>query len=119
MVIFITGIIVYVIANIPQAIRLITGSQSETKVREVAAKKIEDIRLSGFDNLANGTTAISDPRLNSLQSVSASTVVADCSVAVCANGEEAKQVTVTISWSEQNNPKIFQLVTLVAKDGLR
>lgn len=117
--VFLTGVIVLVIANIPQAIRIISGSQSESKVREVAAKKIEDIRLSGYDNLANGTTPISDSRINKLDNVIASTVITDCAPPTCSSGAQIKKVTVTISWQESNEPKTFQVTTLVAKDGLR
>ncbi len=115
----IIGVIAVVIGNIPNAINLVTSSQSESKVREVAAKRIEDIRLSGYDSLANGTTTINDPRLNELNNVIASTVITDCPVEVCPNGELIKQVRLTVSWSESGEPKTYQLVTLVAKEGLR
>lgn len=117
--VFITGAIVLVVANIPQAIKLVTGSQSESKIREVAAKKMEDIRLTGYDNLANGTSVINDPKLNSLSGANASTVIVDCPVEICTDGELAKKVSITISWNENSEPKTYQLVTLVAKDGLR
>lgn len=116
---FITGAIVLVIANIPQVVKLITGSQSETKVREVAAKIIEDSRFSGYDNLSNGTAAISDSRLNALNNVSGSTIVADCPVEICTNGEQVKKITVTISWEENTEPKNVRVVTLVGKGGLK
>ncbi len=116
---FITGIMVLVIANIPQAVRLITSSQSESKVKEAAARKIEDLRIAGYDNLANGTTPISDPRLKSLASVNASTVIADCPSVLCPGGELVKKVSVTISWNENNNTKNFKLTTLIAKGGLK
>ena len=115
----IIGVIAVVIGNLPNAINLVTSSQSESKVREVAAKRIEDIRLAGYDSLANGTTAISDPRLNHLNNVSASTVITDCPAEVCTNDELIKQVRLTVSWNEGGEPKTYQLVTLVAKEGLR
>lgn len=117
--VFITGSIILVIANIPQAIKLITGSQSESKVREVAAKKIEDVRLSGYDNLANGTTAVSDSKLNGLNNVSGTLIIGDCPVEICPNNELIKKVTVTITWNENAEPKRFSISTLVAKGGLR
>ena len=113
------GIMVFVIANIPQAIRIISSSQVESKVREVVAKKMEDIRLTGYDNLPIGTTNFSDPRLSSLTAVSAVTTVVDCPAAVCAGGEPIKQVTIEIAWNENNNDKNFQVVTLVGKGGLK
>lgn len=118
-VVFLTGVIVLVIANIPQAIRLVTSSQAESKVREVVAKKVEDIRLSGYDNLVNGTTSLDDPRLNDLPGLLASTVISDCPAEVCTGGELAKKVSITVSWQENNEPKTYQVNTLVSKGGLR
>lgn len=117
--IFLAGIMVLVVANIPQAIRLISSSQSESKVREVAAKKLEDTRLTGFDNLAYGTTNFSDPRLNSLPAVTAFTTIAECPVSLCPSSEQVKQVTISISWNENSIKKNFEIVTLVAKGGLK
>lgn len=117
--VFITGAILLVVANIPQVIRVVTGSQSELKVREVAAKKIEDLRLSGYDSLANGTTAISDTKLNGLTNVSGNVLISDCSLELCPNGELAKKVAVTITWNESTEPKRFSITTLIAKGGLR
>ena len=117
--VFIVGLIVIVINQIPNAINLVTSSQSESKIREVAAKKMEDVRLSGYDNLANGTTPINDSRLGDLANVSAFTVISDCPNQICTGGELVKQIKITISWNENNNPKTYQLTTLVGKDGLR
>lgn len=116
---FITGAIVLVIANIPNVLSLVKGSQSESKVREVAAKKIEDIRLSGYDNLANGSTALTDSKLNSLTSVTGVVLTEDCPVELCTSGELAKKITITITWTENTEPKRFSVTTLVAKGGLR
>src|SRR3989344_992684 len=117
--VFITGALVLVIANIPQAIKLVTGSQSELKVKEVAAKKIEDLRLSGYDNLANGATSISDSKLNGLANVSGNALISDCTSPLCPNGELAKQVTINVTWTENTEPKRFSISTLIAKGGLR
>lgn len=116
---FATGAIVLVIANIPNVLTLVRGSQSESKVREVAAKKIEDIRLSGYDNLANGSTALTDPKLNSLAGFTGVVLTEDCPVDLCTSGEVAKKITITITWSENTQPKRFSVTTLVAKGGLR
>lgn len=116
---FITGAIVLVIASIPNVLSLVKGSQSESKVREAAAKKIEDIRLSGYDNLANGSTALTDPKLNSLASVTGVVLTEDCPADLCAGGELVKKITITITWNENTEPKRFSVTTLVAKGGLR
>lgn len=118
-VIFLAGAILLVIANIPQVIRLVTGTKYESIVREVTAKKIEDVRLTGYDNIANGTTSISDPRLNSLPNLAGTALIEDCPLSICTNGELAKQVTITFTWSDNSEPKRFSVVTLVSKGGLR
>lgn len=117
--VFIAGIMVLVIANIPQAVKLITGSRSEAKVREVTAKIIEDLRLSGYDSLSDGSKAIVDPRLNSLNSVSGVVLTENCPVEICTSGEIAKKVTITITWNENIEPKRFSVTTLIAKGGLK
>jgi len=46
-------------------------------------------------------------------------VISDCPQGVCSGNELIKQVKITINWNENSEPKTYQLVTLVAKDGLR
>lgn len=116
---FITGSIVLVIANIPQVITLVKGSQSESKVREVVAKEIEDMRLSGYYSLSNGTKALNDAKLNSLTNVSGVVLIENCPVDLCTEGELAKKVTITVTWKENTEPKRFSITTLIAKGGLR
>lgn len=119
--VFITGAILLVVANIPQVIRVVTGSQSELKVREVVAKKIEDARLSGYDGLSDGTTSFSDPKLNGLTNVSGNVLISECSTDsnLCPNGEVAKKITITVTWNENQEPKRFSVTTLIAQGGLR
>lgn len=117
--IFIVGLIVIVIGNLPNAINLVTSSQYDSIVREVAAKKMEDVRLTGYDSLVNGTTPINDSRLGSFSGASGFTVVSNCQPSVCGANQLVKEVKITISWSEKGEPKTYQLVTLVGKDGLK
>ena len=117
--VFLVGVMIIIIANIPQAIKIITNSQSESIIREIAAKKIEDIRLSGYSNLVYGTTSFTDPRFSSLTLVNATSTIIDCPVTVCTQNELVKQATLNISWKELDKQKNFQISTLVAKDGLR
>jgi prepilin-type N-terminal cleavage/methylation domain-containing protein len=117
--VFIVGLIVLVIANIPNAIGLVTSSKDDSVVREVAAKKMEDIRLQGYENLVNGTTTVSDSRLNSLDGSSGHTVISNCAPSICSSSEHLKEVKITIVWKENGEPKTYQLVTLVGEDGLR
>lgn len=116
--VFIVGLIVIVIGNIPNAINLVTSSQSDSVVREIAAKRMEDVRLAGYANLVNGTTVINDSRIASLENASGFTVISNCAVSMCGNAP-VKEVKITINWSEKSEPKTYQLVTLVAEDGLK
>lgn len=115
---FILGAIGLVIANIPQVLTLVKASQSESKVREVVAKKIEDIRLAGYANLANGSVEINDPKLASLNNHEGVVLTEDCPVELCPNGELVKKITITITWDENSEPKRYSITTLVAKGGL-
>lgn len=115
---FILGAIGLVIANIPQVLTLVKASQSESKVREVVAKKIEDIRLAGYANLANGTVEINDSKLASLNNLEGVVLTEDCPAELCPNGELVKKITITITWDENSQPKGYSITTLVAKGGL-
>jgi hypothetical protein len=119
--IFLLGMMVLVIANIPQALSLVATSQAESKAREIAAKKLSDIRLTGYDNLPLGVTNFSDSRLNELNAATAVMTVIDCPLATCPEGDivKLKQVTIAIDWSEDNEAKHFQVNTLIGKGGLR
>lgn len=119
--VFIVGLIVLVLSNIPNAINLVTISQSESKVREVAAEKIENLRLLGYTGLANGTTSFYDSKLSGLTNVSGNVLISDCSTepALCPNAELAKKVAVTITWDENTEPKRFSVTTLISQGGLR
>jgi prepilin-type N-terminal cleavage/methylation domain-containing protein len=114
------GVIVMIVGNIPNAIRLVTSSQSESLVRQIAAKKIEDVRAAGYESLPEqGTTNITDSRLGQLNNSAAFMVVDECPATICTADEEVRQVTLTISWSEEGEPKTYQIVTLIGEDGLR
>lgn len=118
--IFLIGAMVVVIANIPQAVRLITLSKSESIVREVAAKKLEDMRLTGYENLpADGVSNFSDPKLSSLAGVSATSDVVVCPAALCPGGEAVKHITISISWNEGPDRKNFELETLIGQGGIK
>jgi len=116
---FLIGMIIVVISYLPNTINLVTNSQNETKVREVVAKKLEDVRIGGYSSLENGTTPITDAKLNGLSGFQASQVITDCPLEICVSGELVKKVTMTVSWSENGSPKTFQIVTLISSGGLR
>jgi len=118
--IFLCMAMLFVIANIPQAIRLISLSQSESTVREVAARKLEDLRFAGYENIpADGIKNFNDPKLLKLTSANATTNIIDCEISGCAGGAKVKKVTISIDWRESGKSKNFQLVTFVGKGGIK
>lgn len=117
-VILIVGFILLVVANIPSSIFLIGSSKYQSTAKQVASKQIEDLRLQGFDNLANGTANISDSRISTLPQGSGTIEIIDCPQTICSNGEQAKKVTVKVKWSESSKPKNIEVNTLISKGGL-
>ena len=118
LVVIVVGVIVFLLANLPNAMNLINKSKHLSMAREIAAKQIEDKRSISYINLVNDTLAISDSRINLLPDGSGTVVVADCDVLICTQGESAKQVSVTVSWKDNNKLQKVSLETLIAEGGL-
>ena len=121
LVIMVLGLIVTLIANLPNSITLIGSSKRYSLAKDIATKELENIRLKGYDNLGSiGTSTFSDSRLSSLASGSATLTIADCPVSICKNDEtDIKQVTVTLTWREKNQTRTINLATLIAEGGLK
>jgi Tfp pilus assembly protein PilV len=117
-VILIVGFILLVVSNIPSSIFLIGSSKYQSTAKQVASSKMEDLRVQGYDNLANGVVVISDPRLNTLPGGTGTIDVSDCPSTLCSNGEEIKKVRVKIDWQESGKPKTIEINTLISKGGL-
>lgn len=121
LIVVMVGIIVILMANLPNAIALINKSKHLSLAREVAAKQIEDKRTVNYLNLVNGTTSITpavDFRMSALPNGSGTVVVEDCSLLVCTNAELIKQVTVTINWQDNNKTQTISLKTFIGEGGL-
>lgn len=118
-VIAVAGAIVLVVANIPNSIGLIGKSKNESIAKEVATQRIEALRGQSYVNLANGTTPIIDTRVSALPGGTATSSIEDCPVAICPTAQSIKKVTVTISWTEKNEPKSVILTTLISDGGLQ
>ncbi|OGE25506.1 hypothetical protein A3C26_02235 [Candidatus Daviesbacteria bacterium RIFCSPHIGHO2_02_FULL_39_12] len=110
--------IVFLLASLPNAFLLMTKSKHLSLAREIASKQIEDIRATAFVNLINDTTEISDIRLNQLPDAAGAKIIADCEAAVCTNEENIKQVTVTVSWKDNNQLQSVSLNTFVGEGGI-
>ncbi len=113
------GAIIIIIANVPQAINLIGASSNESIAKQIIAEKVESLRSETYDNLANGTTQISDRRLSSLPSSTSSVLIEDCPQSICLNGELVKQVTINVAWKDGDKIKNVLVSTLIAKGGLQ
>ena len=116
--IVLTGFLLYLLSTTPSSLRLIGNSQHSTIAKEIMQKKIEDLRLQGYDNLSNGTTQMNDSQLYSLPSGYGILDIQDCPTDICTRNEQVKKVTMTISWKDVKATNSAQLVTFIAKYGL-
>lgn len=118
LVVVVIGSIVFLIANIPNALMLIGKSKHISIAREIAVKQIEDKRNINYANLVNDNSPISDSRLSLLPSGAGAVVVEDCPPVICANGENIKQITVTVSWVDNNKPQDLTVNTMIGEGGI-
>lgn len=116
------GFLVLVVSNLPGAMNLISRSNHQSIAREIATKQIEDKRALSFANLAlTGPDGVSyiDSRLSLLPSGAGKVIIVDCDPTICTQSENAKQVTVEVTWKEFGNDTKVTLHTLIAEGGLR
>lgn len=118
LVITIIGSIVFLLANIPNALMLMTKSRHTSLAREIAVKQIEDKRVINYTNLVNDSSPIIDSRISLLPGGNGTMVVEDCKPAICMNGEHIKQLTVTINWTENNKVQNLVLTTMIGEGGI-
>jgi len=114
-VIVVIGATVFLIANLPNGLSLISKSKHVDLAREIASKQIEDKRTIKFANLVNDNSPIVDSRLNLLPNSSGTVVVADCDSSVCTNGEHIKQISVSITWTDNNYSSSNKLQNITLK----
>lgn len=118
LVVVILGVIVILMANLPNALGLISKSSHLGLVREIATKQIEDKRVLTYANLVNGSNSITDFRLGELSSGSGTVLVEDCPVQICTNAEHIKQITVIVNWKEGSKDQTISLQTFIGEGGL-
>ncbi len=118
LVVVIVGIMVLLMVNLPNAMALITHAKYLSLAREIAAKQIEDERTVGFVNLASGASPVNDSRMSLLPFGSGTLTVEDCDEQICTNLEAIKQVSVTISWKENNKPQSVKVKTMIGEGGI-
>jgi Tfp pilus assembly protein PilE len=105
------------IASIPSFINSVQKSQHRSLAKNIAQKELDYLRNQGFATLANGTSNFADPDLGQLHSGTATYTISDCPGTVCTNGEVAKQVDISIHWSEGTETVTVLITTLVSQGG--
>lgn len=111
--------IVFLMANIPNSLGLITKSKNLSLAREIGTKQLEDIRVTNYLNLVlDDPVPISDQRLTLLPQGKGSVLIKACPLEICTNGESLKQVSVTVEWQENNKNQKITLKTLLGEGGL-
>lgn len=121
LVVVVVGFIVALMANLPNAMNLITKSKELSLAREIAAKQLEDKRATSYINLADGSEDLKtlDSRLFLLPSGEGTVIVEDCDLEkICTNGENVKKVTVNIKWKNNNKEQTVRVNTLIGEGGL-
>lgn len=117
LIVVVIGSVVFLIANIPNALMLIGKSKNLSLAREIAVKQIEDKRTINYASLLNDNSPILDMRLGLLPQGSGTVEVADCDLSICTNGENVKQVKVTVRWQD-NKPQEITLTTMIGEGGI-
>ena len=122
LVVVVVGIIIVLLANLPNAMGLISKSNHLSLAREIASKQIEDKRSISYANLANDSSAISDSRISLLPSGDGMVTVELCDAQTypqfCPNIEHIKIVTVTVNWKDNNKTQTASLKTFIGEGGI-
>ena len=112
------GFIVILMANIPNALGLVTKARHISLAKELATKQIEDKRATAYANLVNDTVPISDSRISLLPGGSGTVEVKDCDVTICTNAEPIKHIKVSVSWKDNQKTQSILLETFIGQGGL-
>ncbi len=118
LVVVMAGFIVALMANLPNAMSLVSKSNHLSLAREIASKQIEDTRNIKYVNLVNNNSPIADSRLSSLPQGFGTLIIQDCPIQICTNGEAVKQVISTITWMDLNKTQTVTLNALIGEGGL-
>lgn len=124
LVIGIVAFILLIIGSLPSTFGLIGNSNHQSLAKQIATKKIEDLRSLGYDNICDPTGGpctdpITDSRLISLPKSSGNAIISVCPINVCTSSEKVKQIEVTINWSDSGKDQSIKLSTFISKGGLQ
>lgn len=118
LVIVVISTLVFLLANLPNAMSLINKSNHMSLAREIAVKQIEDKRNTNYANLVNDTSNIVDSRMSLLLSSLGTVTVADCDPTICTNSEHIKKITITINWKDNNKTQTVTINTFIGEGGI-
>lgn len=122
LVVVVVGILVFLLASIPNSLMLMTKSKHASLAREIAVKQMEDKRATDYINLINENSNIADNRLSLLPQGVGIIVVEDCDPVAnsqfCPNNEHIKFVTVTVSWKDNDKVQDIILKTMIGEGGV-
>lgn len=118
LVVIAVAILALLVASLPQAIASIRKSGNTSLAREIAEKELDLLRRQQYINLVSGTNNFTDASLSKLPAPAAFYVVDDCPLSVCALGENAKKVKVSVNWVEAGTAKSVELSTIISPGGL-
>lgn len=116
LVIVVIGSVVFLLANLPNALGLITKSRHMSLAREIAAKQLEDKRATNYADLVSDTAPLSDTRVSLLPNGTGTVTVADCDI--CTNSEHLKKITVTVTWKDNAKTQTINLATFIGEGGI-
>lgn len=124
LVVAVVGMIILTFSSLPNSIGLIGQSSHESLAKQIAQKKIEDIRSLGYENICDPqggvcTEKLIDTRLSQIPDSSAQVTITDCPLQVCTNGEFVKKVEIAIGWKDNGYPKNIKIATLISEGGLK
>lgn len=118
LIVVLVGIIVILLANLPNTMLLVNKSNHLSLAQEIATKQVEDERGINYANLVNGSTSINDSRISQLPFGAGTALVEDCPTQICTNGEHVKQITVTLTWKDNQKTQNISLKTFIGEGGI-
>ena len=92
-------------------------SNLETLAAKIATKQIENLRNTDFDLLPPGSDTFSDTELPQLPQGVANRAITNATIDSQVE-PDVKNVSITITWTENGIPKQFKTETLIYKYGL-
>lgn len=106
------------INNLPSSVSSISRSRRMSIAREIVERKVEQLRRTDFNGLANGTEAFTDANLSSLPAGSGKVVVEDCPTSICTQSEKIKKIKAVVFWNESGQNDTVEVETFISQGGL-